>query len=341
MEKFFRFYRLQLKAWMKNKICWLQMIALFILVFMMMQIHFPQKENVTIGIGNCNTGIAEQIAQELLNGQSVYQFRIYPKDEKLREDVMQGTIECGFLFAPDFEERYQDKSFKKSITYIATPFSTKGEAAKETIYAAFLRVFGKELILQEQETVFGNRSEEMTQALSSAYENYLDSADIFHTETQFIEQDTFSSEEQKLYPYHGMVGSCVFMVIFLAGVEMTGGEYQNFLKSMELRNRVLLQATNLLAVATPISIATVLLMCNTVVSRGYISELIHMMGLVIISGIEVLLLKSLLKTKSAMWAGLLAMIVLQILVCPVFLNGSTVVPALSYLKYVVPLGYYL
>lgn len=341
MEKFFRFYRLQLKAWIKKKICWLQLVALFILVFMIMQIQLPQKENVIIGIGNCNTGTAKQIAQELLNSQSVYQFRIYPENEKLREDVVQGKIECGFLFVPDFEERYQEKSFKRSITYIATPFSTKGAAAKETIYAAFLRVFGNELILQKQETVFGNRNEEMTQALSSAYESYLKSADIFHTETQFTGQDTFSSGESKLYPYHGMVGICVFMVIFLAGMEMTGGEYQYFLKSMEIQNRVMLQAANLLAVATPVSAAGIFLMCNVTASRGFFSEMLHMMGLVIISCMVVLLLKSLLKTKSAMWAGLLAFMVIQILICPVFLNGSTVVPALSYLKYVVPLGYYL
>lgn len=185
----FVYYKLQLKLWLKHRICWLQILFLVLLLLVIGGIHIPDTKNSSIGLAGVTSGITQTIADRLMQKRDVYQFTTYEGTEELEQAVEAGGLECGFVFVEDFEEQYEKGSFEDSITYVYTPFTTKGMAVKETVYGTVLELYGEKLLQQNQETIVGQSSEEASTMLAERYEYYLNSDAIFHTEVIYVETD--------------------------------------------------------------------------------------------------------------------------------------------------------
>lgn len=185
----FVYYKLQLKLWMKHRICWLQILFLILLLWVIGSIHIPDAKNNRIGLAGVTSGITQTIADRLMQKSDVYQFTIYEDPEELEQAVEAGELECGFVFVEDFEKRYEEGSFTNSITYVYTPFTTKGLAVKETVYGVVLELYGEKLLQQNEETIVGQSSEEISAMLAERYEYYLNSDVIFHTEVIYVEAE--------------------------------------------------------------------------------------------------------------------------------------------------------
>lgn len=187
--KGFVYYKLQLKLWLKHRICWLQILFLVLLLLVIGGIHIPDTKNSSIGLAGVTSGITQTIADRLLQKSDVYQFTTYEDTEELEQAVEAGELECGFMFDKEFAKQYEEGSFTDSITYVYTPFTTKGMAVRETVYGTVLELYGEKLLQQNQETIVGQSSEEASTMLAERYEYYLNSDAIFHTEVIHVETD--------------------------------------------------------------------------------------------------------------------------------------------------------
>lgn len=185
----FVYYKLQLKLWLKHRICWLQILFLVLLLLVIGGIHIPDTKNSSIGLAGVTSGITQTIADRLMQKRDVYQFTTYEGTEELEQAVEAGELECGFVFDKEFAKQYEEGSFTDSITYVYTPFTTKGMAVRETVYGTVLELYGEKLLQQNQETIVGQSSEEISAMLADRYEYYLNSDAIFHTEVIYVETD--------------------------------------------------------------------------------------------------------------------------------------------------------
>ncbi len=185
----FIYYKLQLKLWLKHRICWLQILFLVLLLLVIGGIHIPDTKNSSIGLVGVTSGITQTIADRLMQKRNVYQFTTYEGTEELEQAVEAGELECGFVFDKEFAKQYEEGSFTDSITYVYTPFTTKGMAVRETVYGTVLELYGEKLLQQNQETIVGQSSEEISAMLADRYEYYLNSDAIFHTEVIYVETD--------------------------------------------------------------------------------------------------------------------------------------------------------
>lgn len=185
----FVYYKLQLKLWLKHRICWLQILFLVLLLLVIGGIHIPDTKNSRIGLAGVTSGITQTVADHLLQKSDVYQFTTYEDTEELEQAVEAGELECGFVFDKEFAKQYEEGSFTDSITYVYTPFTTKGMAVRETVYGTVLELYGEKLLQQNQETIVGQSSEEISAMLADRYEYYLNSDAIFHTEVIYVETD--------------------------------------------------------------------------------------------------------------------------------------------------------
>lgn len=185
----FVYYKLQLNLWLKHRICWLQILFLVLLLLVIGGIHIPDTKNSSIGLAGVTSGITQTIADHLMQKRDVYQFTTYEGTEELEQAVEAGELECGFVFDKEFAKQYEEGSFTDSITYVYTPFTTKGMAVRETVYGTVLELYGEKLLQQNQETIVGQSSEEISAMLADRYEYYLNSDAIFHTEVIYVETD--------------------------------------------------------------------------------------------------------------------------------------------------------
>ena len=302
----FIYYKLQLKLWLKRRICWLQILFLILLLLVIGSIHIPDVKNSRIGLAGVTFGITRTIADRLMQKSDVYQFITYEDPEELEHDVKEGELECGFVFAEDFAKQYEEGSLADSITYAYTPFTTKGLAVKETVYGTVLELYGEKLLQQNEETIVGQSSQEISAMLAERYEYYLNSDVIFHTEVIYVEADAgaesglrgsesglrgqdedadridnmdHNRNQNKISDHptdmeniiRGVTACMLFLTIYLAGASCKEEKNQRFLSQLEKSKRRRYECTGMLAAATPMMFVGMILSYSTMLQPGMVN----------------------------------------------------------------------
>lgn len=299
----FVYYKLQLKLWLKHRICWLQILFLVLLLLVIGGIHIPDTKNSSIGLAGVTSGITQTIADRLMQKRDVYQFTTYEGAEELEQAVEAGELECGFVFDKEFAKQYEEGSFTDSITYVYTPFTTKGMAVRETVYGTVLELYGEKLLQQNQETIVGQSSEEISAMLADRYEYYLNSDAIFHTEVIYVETDAgMESDLRRAEPgsdgqngdadwpengkpnhnqnrnqnriagqpadmeklIRGVISCMIFLTVYLSGASCKEEKNQHFLSILEKGRRRSYECAGMLAAATPMMLVGTGLSCLTI-----------------------------------------------------------------------------
>ena len=376
----FVYYKLQLKLWLKHRICWLQILFLVLLLLVIGSIHIPDAKNSRIGLAGVTSGITQTIVDRLMQKSDVYQFTTYEDPEELEQAVEAGELECGFVFAEDFAKQYEEGSFTDSITYVYTPFTTKGLAVKETVYGAVLELYGEKLLQQNEETIVGQSSEEISAMLAERYEYYLNSDAIFHTEVIYVDADAgMESDIRNLESdlrgqdedlevdridnvdqnrnqsriadhsvntqnvIHGVIACMIFLTIYLAGVSYKEEKNWSFLSQLEKGKRRRYECAGMLASATPMMLVGIGLSCLTTTGVGMVivTEILKMLLLAAVSIAFTACAMCIWKKDTGMLSMLPVLLLLQIIICPVFFDIVVYVPAVKCIRYLCPVAYYL
>ena len=369
----FVYYKLQLKLWLKHRICWLQILFLVLLLLVIGNIHIPDAKNSRIGLAGVTSGIAQNIADRLMQKSDVYQFTTYEDPEELEQAVEAGELECGFVFTEDFTKRYEEGSFTDSITYVYTPFTTKGMAVRETIYGTVLELYGERLLQQNQETIVGQSSEEISAMLADRYEYYLNSDAIFHTEVIYVEADGATeggvrgsvsdlrgrdedvdadvdridnvdqnrnqSENQSGIADHqidteNIVRGMISCMIFLT-VYLAGTSCKEE-KNQRFLSQLEKGKRRRYECAGMLAAATPMMFVGMAIS----TEILKMLLLIAVSILFTACAMCIWKKDTGMLSALPVLLLLQIIICPVFFDIVVYVPAVKYIRYFCPITYY-
>ena len=369
----FVYYKLQLKLWLKHRICWLQILFLVLLLLVIGNIHIPDAKNSRIGLAGVTSGIAQNIADRLMQKSDVYQFTTYEDPEELEQAVEAGELECGFVFTEDFTKRYEEGSFTDSITYVYTPFTTKGLAVKETVYGAVLELYGEKLLQQNEETIVGQSSEEISAMLADRYEYYLNSDAIFHTEVIYVEADgaTEGGVRGSVYDLRGrdedvdadvdridnvdqnrnqsenqsgiadhqidtenIVRGMISCMIFLT-VYLAGTSCKEE-KNQRFLSQLEKGKRRRYECAGMLAAATPMMFVGMAIS----TEILKMLLLIAVSILFTACAMCIWKKDTGMLSALPVLLLLQIIICPVFFDMAVYVPAVKYIRYLCPITYY-
>lgn len=102
MEQYIIWYILQFKAWVRRKTSWLQVLGMILLVVLTAQVQLPDAENTRGGVCSAPDEYAGRALDRLRAGDSMLDFIEYPQETAMRQDLVAGRIECGFIFSENF-----------------------------------------------------------------------------------------------------------------------------------------------------------------------------------------------------------------------------------------------
>ena len=146
--------------------------ALILLMLVVQGIHMPSGKTMIIGLYCEQDGSMERtLCEDLENSHSRFAFVNYQDKEQMYKEVQSGKLECGFLMQSDFTERVRQDNWKKCVTYIANPFTTKGEVAKETFFAAFFKEYSGKLLAQSEKEIFTTQDQKRLEKMQKSSES--------------------------------------------------------------------------------------------------------------------------------------------------------------------------
>ncbi len=341
MEK--TWYILQLKAEVRRKSWWLICAAMIAASLLMSSMRVPDGENVSVGLYLAEDPVAEEIAEKLESRDSVFRFLIFEEESALREALEAGEIDSGFLFSGQFEEQVEQGHLKESITFLQTPFSAKGMAARETVYAAFLERYSEEILLDERKEIYGKEREDIVPFLLKKNAAYLESEAFFQTEVEELQvQETEEKQAQKkVWPIQGMIGLFIFILLWMTFGRRFEGDGRGISLALDRKRRRRFEYLGYLASATLPAVTGICVILCSGESRGIFVELIRMAVLVFGGALWVAAIGVWFRSSMALSAWVLTVVAVQVVICPVFVDLAAYIPAIKYLKYLFPLGWYL
>lgn len=346
MKKGLIWYSLWLKLYVRKIVSWLQVIGMATLVWLVSCISIPDSSNVTAGIVCGEDGYGKEITASLLENDEIFLFRQYDNTEELYRDVISGRLECGFVIENNLDRKLREGDLEEIITYIATPLATKGETIQEVVYAEVLRVYSDEILKASEKTIYEDTDEARTQKLLERSRYYQNSDMVFRLEIASLDLNIPQNEnaENKVQPVKGMVGTIIFLVMFLAYGKKFDANGYKVEKAMGRGERFWYGCMHHLAAGTLPAVCGLLLIVALSPYpglQGFGKEIIMLILFLILCSVWIEIVGGWMNSGTTFVAGSVTLVIANLLICPVLINWETYIPAMRYLCWIFPLGIYL
>lgn len=342
MRKVIIWYGLLLKRNTKQITAWLMTAALILLMLVVQGIHMPSVKTMMIGLYCEQDGNIEKIlCEDLENSHSQFTFVTYQDKEQMYQDVQSGKMECGFLIQGNFTKRVLQNNWRKCVTFIANPFTTKGEVAKETFFAAFFREYSGQLLAQSEKEIFTQQDQKRLAKMKQASDDFLQS-DFFYTD--IVPVDTKVRKEQNdhgTYPVQGIFAIFLLGMMYFANAkryEPKGAWVQHAFTN---RERFVFACVQELAAVTLPAVAGFVLLLTTPQARSLWQELLLFAIFLAYAIIWTALYAKIPGSTEGFLAYGIVMMVIAAIMCPVFWDVGAYIPVMRYLKYLIPVGVYV
>lgn len=342
MEKIITWYRLLVKSWIKRKSSWLQLAGMLLVVVLVGQIKIPDINNTVIGLCNQDGAFAQDVIEILQTQDSVFQFQVYEDSQKMQQAIIRGELEGGFVFEKGLEKDLQKGKKKKLITAITTPLTTKGAVAKETVFAAFFQRYSKDILLEQEKTVFGREDAEISEALLKKNQEYLKSDEIFRLDFEEVAgngKETAAGADT--FPVRGMTALLIFVMILLEHGKKFEQKDCVFEKALPKREKPVFEFLRYVSIGTIPALVGVGLILVTGTGVFFLKEVLVMAIFVVVCGIWMFFIGKLFRNGTTYASWIMTIVIGNLLLCPVFMDISRYVPALGYISCIFPVGIYL
>lgn len=346
MEKYITWYRMILKIWLRQKSSPVLIAGMLSLLLLITGIRIPDSSNVKVGLYNADGQFAKRIEKKLLDSGSVFEFESYSDEEALKDAVIGGKIECGFIFKEGMEQKLNRAGGRSRdlITYVVTPLTIKGSVAKETVYAAFLEEYSEKILLREEETVFGGENPEVSGLLLEKNAGFLKGDQIFNISFAYVKAGEAAETEDKgaqTFPIRGIVALFVFIAVFLEYGKTFSKKAAAFENALPGKEAVRFRFVRYLAAA---SVPAVFGLAGILLSgsgQAILRDCFGMLALMFLTAFWMVIAGGAFRKELSYSAWMMPLVLSQLLLCPLFVDISRYVPAVRYLRLLFPAGIYL
>lgn len=340
MRKAIVWYGILLKENLMRKALWISLIVMLLLLVIVAQIQIPTTKNRLVGICTQQSDGTEALIEDLYAQQGAFTYRQYADREQLYEDIESGKLECGFILSQNWQRKLDAGDPEKCVSYVSSPYSTKGEVAKETFFASFLRIYSQQILRQSEQDIFTEPDSGRTEEILKANARFMES-DFFELEQVQVDAKSNRKADGNCYPMQGLFGIFLLGFMYFANGRKfeSGGRWISH--SFNRKDVIQFSILQTLSAATLPAIAGILLILHMAVARQTPEELIRWLCLVIIGVLWIVVYSALARTQESFIAYGILLLVLCMMMYPVLIDLSTYIPAIKYLRYITPLGIWI
>lgn len=325
----------------------------FVLLFLVLPItsfavrQVEKQDSGTISIALYTDGDAwnQKAAEELMRGDGAFSFYLCESEEKVEKEVAAGHAECGYLFPANFRERLEQGTYKRAIRVIVSPSTAAADLASETVFAGFFKVLGKELLetyVTEAEAFAAEGGEAAWSEIECLYEKAGKDGSTFAFVYETIDGTNVEENRMKAsFPVRGLGAVFVFVMGLAAAVTAAEDEKRGLYAAVSGGQKRVLQAASMSAMilAAGASFLVSLLFAGELKSLSLEAAVLLFYSAVVL--VFSLLLLCLVKNPLFLSALIPFFILGSLITCPVFVDLSLFVPALSVVRRFCLPWYYL
>ena len=335
METYIVWLQVFLKQQLKKPLYWLQLLLLLVGIYCVATIRLPDAGNCMVGYCYEQMYAKDWLVPELNAQDQTLNFNFYTEKKELYKDVASGRIDCGFVLPVHLNT-------DSVIESVSSPMSTKSALAKLTVFCACYRIFSEDILSDADRRLYTEADLQREKLLLEKNREILGSDRVF--DVQMIEVPVEGSAGKKnadRLPVQGIAGIFVMMIMPLADGMVFEPDNRGFLKALPTAQRRYMRIIYSLSAGLLPAAVSLVLISFTDCSRGMVTELISMILLILWTQLWICLTSGRQRDPERYHVELVLFLLVQLLLCPVFMDLSEYIPALKFIRLLWPLGIYM
>ena len=350
MKKLLLWIWLLMKRQIKNPAVILFLIGMPVIAIVIANIPAMTKaESPRVGIvASRQDDLSDRVLSQLLNGDYAVDFYQALDYEQLKEDVRMGKTECGYILDGKLTDRYQKKDYAESILQIKNKSDFVPSMAREIVFSAVFSVYAKDMATEyvRVSPLFDKDKERAMNLVSNKYDNYLSGTATFYM--KFSRLDASESidvaaitDEAVTFPLKGILAILVYLAGLFGCVQWKMDEEKGVFLTLPYGFRIASRPIYAMIPTVLFAVSAELTMIFAG-GAGNLSAEIWKMPLYVVAvilfswGLNIIL-----PSSKAVVSVIPVLLIASMVLCPIFVNVLTSVPAAKYLARLLLPYYYL
>lgn len=351
MKKILTWILLFQKRILKKPMFQITILLIPILLFLLFTFNKSSDSLVRVALISGNDEYSQNFVKDLLDSSNhvISYYQCYDESQ-MRNDVLTGKAECGYIMPDDMPRKIAQFSSKKKqgiITAIVKKESISTKIVNEIIYG---RLFSERAYPVLKDFINEKQPDRLTSAedekMYDAFSKYLIEPLMFSFEyadgskNDLLNNDD-SSHNYYMLPVRGIL-SVLILVSSMSGVLMlSNDDRKNTWGFIRLSKRPAFNYFYIFMSILPIAICSLAAIFITGISTNVLNEIrLMVLYALLLTGFSSLL-KALIKNIYVLCSLIPVTVLLSLIICPVFIDIGSIVPQARFIRLFLPTNYYL
>lgn len=287
---------------------------------------------------------AKRTMERLIGGRYSVDFYDAHTQKELSADLLSGETQHGYVFSEGLTQRLDSKKLKGSILLLQSESGFLPAMTKEIVFAEMYRVYGLNIALNyvSQSDLFAAIRPNALEMVRQKYEKYSLGSKTFHLDFEALDSAGVTEKLDTagmVFPVRGVLAVLVFIAALYGGVWWKMDAEEGLFLALPSR---LVKAGRFLYIFVPAFLFAVSAECTLALTHTGIFpyELLKMGGYIVITVLFTAMLTLFLPDSRWMVSVIPVFAIASLVLCPVFINLTEVLPGVRYLcRFLMPYYY--
>lgn len=285
-------------------------------------------------------------ADHRTDSQNLFHFYLCDSEEELKNQVILGEAECGYVIPEDLGERLRDKRIKDVMMLYTSPSTVTGPISTETVFAALSRLYDRQMLVDYVQD----------EKAGDLYDVWYAEGNIFHFEYVYEEsgqigenfkknQGNSDASSTSVFPVKGITAVLIFTMSLYSACILEEDEKKGLFATLYPAEKRRCQAAMFLALPVFVFFSGVLSFLTGGILKGEMAETVgQITGLFLYSAASCVyawILKYITGSGKVLFCLIPFFIVGSLIFTPVFADMGRFVPFIQWIGRIFLPYYYL
>lgn len=352
MKKISLWFVLLCKRQIKNIVLAILLIAMPVAALVVRLVPaMSETDSVIIGVLiEADDDVSNGIRNSLYSLGDNFEFSLCSSYDELTNNVFSGNLACGYVISGDIESKLMNSDYKNIITQVVKEQNTVTDTSNELMFSAVLNGSSAYLAysyMSDNNLIPSSQISNALKDIKAETERLHSSGSTlsisYKTMTSLgeVSNDVITSFDSTTFPLRGMIAIVVFIACLL-GISQWITDKQNYvLAPMSSGFITISRFLYVIVPAIMFAASGIISIFISGISQNVMLEIGAMLLFIAVNAIVGFILTFVIKKSNTLMALLPVIIICSLIVCPVFVDLSNLLPVIGIINKCFPPFYYL
>ncbi|MGN0328560.1 MAG: hypothetical protein ACI4D4_06230 [Lachnospira sp.] len=348
MKKFIFWFYLLIKRQLKNPAITLFLIAIPVAATIIVNVpELNKSDKPKVGLVVLDGDeVTRETVNRLINGDYSAGFYICRNVSQLKDDIMDGKAECGYIFGDNLKKKLDERNYEGAIEVIINKSNFISSMTNEIVFSSMFRAYCDDIAVNyiKSNSLFKEIQGDAIDSIEESYSKYLSNDSTFYIDFKMLDdaspEETVALEEESAgFPVRQILSILIYTAALFGVVQYYMDKEKGTFVTLSAGYRIAGKplyafiGAGLFALSSQI---TLIITRDANLPGDIVKMCLYVIGVTLFAW----LLGTVIHSAKGMISVIPVLLIACMVLCPVFINLTVYVPGVKYIQKLL-LPYYM